>query len=250
MVSSPRLKPLRRSRSRRWLPVLIAGNLSVCAGWMEFSPPREFYQVSGERALVAAVQVKPASGWFSPETTEGVTWRCSEGRSVLRFNNLSGAPVRLAAKGGLASARGERTITFTRGETVLWTGRVGERPAAFAFNVDLPPGAAEIVVTEPPRPTRPSIPTREFTLTDYGAVGDGKTINMSSAGILFTTDAMLLPGRRLEISVNWPAQLNNKCALKLVARGRVVRFEGGKAAMEIQQYEFRTQAAGDTAPVQ
>ena len=80
--------------------------------------------------------------------------------------------------------------------------------------------------------------------------GDGKTINMSSAGILFTTDAMLLPGRRLEISVNWPAQLNNKCALKLVARGRVVRFEGGKAAMEIQQYEFRTQAAGDTAPVQ
>jgi hypothetical protein len=133
-------------RGRRWLPVLIAGNLSVCAGWMEFNPPREFYHVSGERALVAAVQVKPASGWFSPETTEGVTWRWSEGRSVLRFNNLSGAPVRLAAKGGLASARGERTITFTRGETVLWTGRVGERPAAFAFTVDLPPGAAEIVV--------------------------------------------------------------------------------------------------------
>jgi hypothetical protein len=29
-------------------------------------------------------------------------------------------------------------------------------------------------------------------------------------------------------------------ALKLVARGRVVRSEDGMAAIEIQQYEFRT----------
>lgn len=70
--------------------------------------------------------------------------------------------------------------------------------------------------------------------------GEGKTVNMSSSGVLFTTKHMLLPGRRVEISVSWPAQLNNKCALKLVARGRVVRFEDGRAAIEIQQYEFRT----------
>jgi hypothetical protein len=75
--------------------------------------------------------------------------------------------------------------------------------------------------------------------------GDGKTVNMSSAGILFTTEQMVLPGRRLEVAINWPAQLNNKCALKLVARGRVVRFEDGRAAMEIQQYEFRTSGTGD-----
>lgn len=75
--------------------------------------------------------------------------------------------------------------------------------------------------------------------------GDGRTVNMSSAGILFTTEQMMLPGRRLEVSINWPAQLNNKCALKLVARGRVVRFEEGRAAMEIQQYEFRTAATGE-----
>jgi PilZ domain len=74
-------------------------------------------------------------------------------------------------------------------------------------------------------------------------VGDGRTINISSAGVLFTSGQMLLPGRRLELSISWPAQLNNKCALKLVARGRVVRFEQGRAAMEIQQYEFRTQGA-------
>ena len=72
--------------------------------------------------------------------------------------------------------------------------------------------------------------------------GDGKTLNISSSGVLFTTQHMLLPGRRLEVAISWPAQLNNKCALKLVARGRVIRFEEGRAAIEIQQYEFRTQS--------
>ncbi len=74
-------------------------------------------------------------------------------------------------------------------------------------------------------------------------VGDGRTINISSSGVLFTSEHILLPGRRLELSISWPAQLNNKVALKLVAKGRVVRFEQGRAAIEIQQYEFRTQSA-------
>jgi len=73
--------------------------------------------------------------------------------------------------------------------------------------------------------------------------GEGKTLNISSSGVLFTSEQMLLPGRRLELAINWPVQLNNKVALKLVARGRVVRFEEGRAAIEIQQYEFRTQSA-------
>ena len=77
--------------------------------------------------------------------------------------------------------------------------------------------------------------------------GNGKTINISSAGVLFTTEHMLLPGRRLELSISWPAQLDNKCALKLVARGRVVRFDQGRAAIEIQQYEFRTQSSNPAA---
>lgn len=74
-------------------------------------------------------------------------------------------------------------------------------------------------------------------------MGNGKTVNMSSNGVLFTTDQLLVPGRRLELNISWPAQLNASVALKLVARGRVVRYEEGRAAMEIQQYEFRTQAS-------
>jgi hypothetical protein len=79
--------------------------------------------------------------------------------------------------------------------------------------------------------------------------GLGKTINMSSNGVLFTTEQYLLPGRRLELSISWPAQLNSTVPLKLVARGRVVRCEEGRAAIEIHQYEFRTASQG-TAVVQ
>jgi hypothetical protein len=70
--------------------------------------------------------------------------------------------------------------------------------------------------------------------------GIGTTLNISSSGILFRTQHVLIPGKRLEMAISWPAQLDNKCALKLVARGRVVRYEGGRAAVEIQRYEFRT----------
>ena len=77
--------------------------------------------------------------------------------------------------------------------------------------------------------------------------GEGNTLNMSSSGVLFTSDHLLLPGRRVELAIRWPAQLNNKVPLQLVARGRVVRFEEGRAAIEIQQYEFRTQSSGSVA---
>ena len=72
---------------------------------------------------------------------------------------------------------------------------------------------------------------------------DGKTLDMSSAGILFTTAEALHPGKRLELAVNWPARLDGTCRLKLVAMGRVVRSEQDRAAIAIEHYEFRTQGA-------
>jgi hypothetical protein len=72
--------------------------------------------------------------------------------------------------------------------------------------------------------------------------GTGKTLNISSSGVLFTSDHELPPGTRLEVSISWPAQLNEKCLLNLVARGRVARQSGTKIALQIQQYEFRTQS--------
>ncbi len=72
--------------------------------------------------------------------------------------------------------------------------------------------------------------------------GNGKTLNISSSGVLFTADHDLPVGTRLEVSISWPAQLNERCLLNLVARGRVTRHNKGQLALQIQQYEFRTQS--------
>ena len=72
--------------------------------------------------------------------------------------------------------------------------------------------------------------------------GSGKTLNISSSGVLFTADHELPIGTRLEVLISWPAQLNEKCLLNLVARGRVTRHLRGQVALQIQQYEFRTQS--------
>jgi c-di-GMP-binding flagellar brake protein YcgR len=73
--------------------------------------------------------------------------------------------------------------------------------------------------------------------------GAGKTVDISSGGILFTTTERLQPGRLIEISVNWPARLDGTCALQLVATGRVVRSDNATAAVRIERYEFKTRAS-------
>ena len=79
--------------------------------------------------------------------------------------------------------------------------------------------------------------------------GTGTSVNMSSSGVLFTTDRVLLPGRQIEVSLSWPAQLNERCALRFLARGRVVRFEENTAAVQILQHEFRTESPAKRAPI-
>ncbi len=74
--------------------------------------------------------------------------------------------------------------------------------------------------------------------------GLGKTLNMSSGGVLFTTETALPEGERVELAVSWPAQLNDTLPLKLVARGRLVRADGTQAAIAIEKYEFKTRGAG------
>lgn len=77
--------------------------------------------------------------------------------------------------------------------------------------------------------------------------GSGKTLNIGSGGVLFTTEEQLPLGRQVEISINWPARLDGTCPLKFVASGRVVRAEQSTAAVKIERYEFRTRASGESA---
>ncbi len=70
--------------------------------------------------------------------------------------------------------------------------------------------------------------------------GTSETLNISSKGVLFKADEALEPGQLVQISVDWPARLENQIPLKLVAEGRIVRNIKGVAAMTIEKYEFRT----------
>jgi hypothetical protein len=85
---------------------------------------------------------------------------------------------------------------------------------------------------------------RERNRRGENLAGAGRTLDMSSSGILFSTQESIQVGSIVEVSVDWPASLNGTCPLNLVAVGLVVRSEGHWAAILIQRYGFRTRGSG------
>jgi hypothetical protein len=71
---------------------------------------------------------------------------------------------------------------------------------------------------------------------------------MSSSGMSFSTPEPLKVGSFVEVSVSWPVLLNQTCALKLVASGRVVRSDTRGTAIRMDRHEFRTQGAKASQP--
>src|SRR5690242_15662180 len=78
--------------------------------------------------------------------------------------------------------------------------------------------------------------------------GTGKTLNISSSGVWFTTESMLTTGMPVEVSMNWPVLLNDSCPMKLMIYGCVVRSNEKGAAVAIERYEFRTQGRAFNQP--
>src|SRR5579871_1160158 len=73
--------------------------------------------------------------------------------------------------------------------------------------------------------------------------GIGKTLNISSSGLWFIAEGVLGPGLPVEISMTWPARLNDVCPMKLMIYGCVVRSDASGTALAIERYEFRTQGS-------
>ncbi|MFB3776424.1 MAG: PilZ domain-containing protein [Bryobacteraceae bacterium] len=73
--------------------------------------------------------------------------------------------------------------------------------------------------------------------------GAGTTVNLSSTGVLFTTEQSLPPGKPVVLEIHWPVLLDEAKPLKLVTRGRIVWCDSATAAMRIEGWEFRTQGA-------
>jgi hypothetical protein len=72
-------------------------------------------------------------------------------------------------------------------------------------------------------------------------IGEGRTVNMSSRGLLIATEeAKLNAGTRLQIIVDWPSLLHGITPLQLIVSCRVIRCMPEEFAVELDQYQFKT----------
>ena len=92
-------------------------------------------------------------------------------------------------------------------------------------------------------PVREEVRYRVLRARSHSLEGYGKTIDMSSGGVLFTTESELPHGRLVELAVNWPARLGGVCPLRFIAVGRVIRSDAVTAVVRIEKYEFKTRKA-------
>jgi hypothetical protein len=72
--------------------------------------------------------------------------------------------------------------------------------------------------------------------------GSGRTLNMSSGGVVFEADRPLREGLDADLSIAWPASLSKSVGLTLRVRGRIVRAEQNRIALTMTHYEFRTRS--------
>ena len=98
-------------------------------------------------------------------------------------------------------------------------------------------------------PVQEEVRYRVLHARGLSASGVGKTLDMGSGGILFTTEERLPMGRLVEVAVNWPVRLDGACALRFVAVGKVVRSEPTKAAVQITRYSFKTRGSNRAVAV-
>jgi hypothetical protein len=73
--------------------------------------------------------------------------------------------------------------------------------------------------------------------------GTGRTVDLSSGGILFEAGRALTPGLDVELHVSWPVLLHDVAPLQLVVMGRIVRSDERHVALRTIQHEFRTMAS-------
>ena len=82
--------------------------------------------------------------------------------------------------------------------------------------------------------------------------GTGHTNLMSSLELIFTADQPLEPGMKAEISIAWPALLDDRVRLQLIVVGTVVRTQEGLNVLSILKHHYRTRGrvqAENTEPI-
>jgi hypothetical protein len=70
--------------------------------------------------------------------------------------------------------------------------------------------------------------------------GTGRTVDLSSGGVLFDAGRVMPVGLNVELSISWPILLHSVAPLQLSISGRIVRANGMRTAIRMVQHEFRT----------
>jgi hypothetical protein len=76
----------------------------------------------------------------------------------------------------------------------------------------------------------------------------GKTINVSSGGLLIISPCQVSERTELQLMLEWPTRLDGKVPLQLVVRGTVVRSEATRFAVALRSHHFRTMKRSKTSP--
>lgn len=77
----------------------------------------------------------------------------------------------------------------------------------------------------------------QYVLT--GIRGQAVTSDISSGGVFMKTDRILPVDKQVQLFIDWPAMLDQRCPLRLVIVGRVLRSGESGTAIGIIRYDFR-----------
>jgi hypothetical protein len=79
-----------------------------------------------------------------------------------------------------------------------------------------------------------------YTVEGHEAERAGRTVNISSCGLLITSADKLDLGASIRVVVEWPVLMDGMCPLALHIRGNVIRSEQKLVAVRFSSHELRT----------
>lgn len=87
----------------------------------------------------------------------------------------------------------------------------------------------------------PVVSDIHFTVKRYQRriSGTGRSVNISSRGLLFWSGDILPLRGKIEIRLAWPARIDGLRELTLWIEGETIRSDGQYTAVHIRRYEFR-----------
>ena len=110
---------------------------------------------------------------------------------------------------------------------------------------NMPPAKCHQRVTHDRRshrryPVSVELEYRLFLPEGHVRVGHGRTVNLSSGGVLFDAEASIPVNTPVELSIFWPLRTGDQAQVELHATGKTVRDKGREVAVKFDRSRFRT----------